>query len=551
MKLPGINYNTPVQSLGRQDINAPIRIANAEANVLMKVGSAADKAIESIDANKIAIDASKFQATMSELNATMKARKSYTIDELDSLGIPYGKEYGPDKLTEVPAYVTSKRVYQVLSKKIYDASISTASKKGTAVISKMYGQMYKAGITPVIINSINEAQSARSVENEQAFDSVVASGNADAAAIISETALATGVWSHEKFLAKTKGMPDKIANGKYLNALNINGDSVILQSQLDAALSDPDLKPSSKNSIYRAYNSKITKIQKNEDADLKGQNDQASYESYVSLSTGILDKGQSMDWSEISTEAMNMRPADGKGLITLNRLMGEKGTVTDQKILSSMAVRIRAISLPVEGTTISQRRESLVNELISKTGVDPVTGDITGPSKISAKDFNTLFDSINKAQSFVYDNPEVKRKGDFIWRTLTGGSKDMMTSLFGTGPDTINAVQAESDMLEAARNSGPGFNPDEWWSVNGVKYLTQSIEDNEVSLQENRISKYIKRDSNSKGGIDMDATVKNIRSRVKAKTMTQIDADNAVKEIYKYQQKRANRADLMNTGGSK
>lgn len=544
MKLPGVNYNTSTQSLGRRDISAPLRIANAEANAVMKVGSIADKAMESIDANKIAIDASKFQATMAELNATMKARRSYTTEELDSLGVKYAREYGPDKLESVPAYLVSKKVYQTLSKKIYDASISTASKKGRSVISKMYGQAYKSGITPVIVNSIQEAQAARSMENEVAFDSVVSSGNADAANIIAETALATGIWSNNKYLAKTKGMPDKIASGKYLNALNINDDLTVLETQLESALSDPDLKPSSKNTIYRNYNSKIASIETKQNKDLKKQNDQSSYETYINTTTGILNSGQAMDWSEINTKALSMRPVDGKGLITLNRLIGTKGTVTDQKIFTSMMVKIKAISLPVEGTTINQRRASAVEELIAYTGVDSATGEVIGPSKISAKDFDTLFDSINKAQSFTYDNPEVKRKSDFIWRTLTGGSKDMMTSLFGTGPDTINAVQAEADMLEAARNSGPGFNPDIWWEKNGTKYLTQSIEDNEISLQENRISKYIKKDFNAKGGINMDATVKNIRGRVKSGSMSQSDADNAVREIYKYQQKRASRAEL-------
>ena len=40
-RLPGINYSTPVQSLGRQDIYGPIRVANAEAATLAKVSGLA------------------------------------------------------------------------------------------------------------------------------------------------------------------------------------------------------------------------------------------------------------------------------------------------------------------------------------------------------------------------------------------------------------------------------------------------------------------------------------------------------------------------------
>lgn len=551
MKLPGINYSTPVQSLGREDISAPLSIANAEARAILTLGGAADKMIESIDANKIAVDASKFQAAFAELNATMKTRKSYTTEELDSIGVKYDKQYGIGKIESVPAYLVSKQIYQNLTGKLYKMSTESTSKKGRAVISKMYGQMYKEGITPVIVNSIRDAQSMRSVENEIAFDQVTNIGNAEAADMIASTALATGVWSADKYQAKTKGMPNKIARGKYLNALNLNGDLDILEVHLDNLLSDPDLNVTSKSGLYAKYNSKIKNLATKQEKDLKKQNDQASFESFMGISTSMLDSGRPLPWNIINAAAIEMRSSDGKALLALNRSMNTKGVVTDVKVHTALAVQIRSISLPSDTTTVSQRRAAAVDALIAATGVD-VNGKPTGPSKISPKDFMSMFDQINKAQAFVYDNPEVKRKSDFIWTTLTGGSKDMMTSLFGTGPDTINAVQAEADMLEAARNQGPGFNPDLWWDNNGTKYLTKSIEENEVSLKENRLDKYIiKNGIIGDGGIDMKATITNIRKRVKSGSLSQTDADNAAKEIYKYQQKRINRNNLIIKGGSK
>ncbi len=542
MKLPGINYSTPVQSLGRENISAPLSKANAEANAILTLGGAADKIIKSIDANKIAVDASKFQAAMSELNATMKTRKSYTTEELDSIGVKYDKQYGKGKLESVPAYLVSKQIYKSLTSKIYKMSTESTSKKGRAVISKMYGQMYKEGITPVIVNSIKDAHSIRSVENEISFDSAADTGNAEAANIIASTALATGVWSAEKYQAKTKDMPNKIARGKYLNSLNLNDDLAVLETQLDSALSDPDLSSANKAALFSKFTSKIKTIEKANIKKLKEQNDVASYENYMGIATSVLDNGAPLPWQVVNAAALEMRPTEGKALLALNRSMATKGVTTNPKTHTALAVQIRSISLPSEVSNVGQRRKAAVESLIAAVE----------NYKISPKDFMSMFDQINKAQSFVYDNPEVKRKSDFIWTTLTGGSKDMMTSLFGTGPDTINAVEAEAAMLEAARQQGPGFSPDQWWDNNGTKYLTRSIEENETSLKENRLDKYvIKNGIVADGGIDMKATVEGIRKRVKSGSMSKAQGDNAVKEIYNYQKKRINRNKLITKGGSK
>lgn len=548
MKLPGINYATPVQSLGRQDPGDPVAVAQAQGRAMSQFVKLAVDVSKDIAKSETASSAAVFQTQMAEVNAAVKAKKSYTTEELDELEIKYDtKKYGMDEgqSQEVPSYLVSSKVYRKLTKALYDEHSAKANTKGKKAISKMYGSMYEKGVTGVITSSINTAYALRSVEMEKDFDSAVATGNLDAAVILSETARDIGIWSPEKFLAKTRDMPNKIATGQYMVDLNKINEPVIMESMMSILLNDPALSPESKSSLYAKYDSKAKTMRKEQAVAAKEMYKQNSYDVFIDTSTTMLDNNEPLSWDEVNRIAGGMERSDGNALLTLNRMMGEKGMITDPRVHMELSVLVNAISLPREGTNIYQRREAAVNRLMAAAGFDPFTGDRFGPSKISPEDFSSLWSKINKSQSFTYDNPEVTRMVDFMWSTLTGGSKDMMSRFFGTGPDTINATQAEASMLEMARQQGPSFNPDQWWKTNGVKYITTAIEDNERTIKENRLDKYIKKDPNFPGGIDMDTTVKGINNLIKSGAMDSKTGREAIKDIYSIQQLRSQREELI------
>lgn len=541
MKFPGIEYRTQVQGLGRQDISAPLALASAKASVLEGVSHLVGR----MEVNEVAATAAQFQKEMAEMNANMANRKSFTIDELDHLEVKYGEKYGIDGLQEVPSYLVSKQVYQKLSRDIYDRHVLGAGKKEKSVISKMYGGMYKSGVSIVIRNSIVEAYNVRSAATEIDFDNAVDSGNREAATIIAETAKATGLWDANKYLAKTKNMPDKIAQSGYLNELNRSDDPVILENYLDGLLNDPDLNPASKNSLFRQYEAKIKQVENKISAANTEVRKKRSYDDFVVNSTNMLDDGEPMPWNEVMDITLDMEPSDGKGLITLNKMIGEKGTVTDPKTHMLMTLKIKTLSLPREGTDIYQRRESAINDLILASGYDPVTKERIGSSKISPEDFVSMFNDINRSQAFVYDNPEVKRVVDQVYLSLTGASKDMISSVLGEGPNVVNAVLAEKDLLEASREGGPGFNPDAWWEQNGEKYYTSALEDNLQTLKENRLDKYMVTDLTMPGFINIDKTIENVAGKVKAKTLTQEEADKIMKSINELHRLRVEKTNFM------
>lgn len=543
MKLPGITYDRPVQSLARRDSSLPLALANVQAATALRLGGLFRK----IEANETAGIAAQFQTEMAELNANITNRKSFHIDELDQLEIKYSDKYGGERLQEVPSYLVGTEVYKNLSREIYNKHIAGTSGKTRAVISKMYGGMYKTGVTSIIKSSMEEAYNMRSIVTEMDFDAAVASGNEVAARIISETALGSGLWDADKYFAKTKNMPDKIGHANYLNDLDRSEDSVILNQRQSMMLDDPNLNPSTKNSLYRSYETKIKALETESNKIADESKKKVSYDTFANNATNILKNGEPMGWPEMNRLVHNMEPTDGKGLITLNRMVAEKGIVTDQKKYSELIVRIKALSLPVRGTTIHQRRAAAVSDLISVSGYDPYTMQRIGPSKISPDDFRTLFNEINKSQAFVYENPEVKRVSDQMWTSLTGGTKNMVTSFLGAGPDVVNAVLAEQEMLSAARNIGPSFNPDAWWKQNGAKYMTSALEENLQTMKENRIDKYIINDLNDPGLMSMGKTAQGIADRVKARTMTQEDADKAMKDIEDIYRLRLQRMQLMKT----
>ena len=77
MKLPNINYDTPVQTLGRRDISGPLSVANAQASALQKAGNLAldvGTIAKGIEYDKGMVKFTKAAREVEELTADYKTR---------------------------------------------------------------------------------------------------------------------------------------------------------------------------------------------------------------------------------------------------------------------------------------------------------------------------------------------------------------------------------------------------------------------------------------------------------------------------------------------
>jgi len=117
MKLPGIEYKTAVQSLGRRDVNAPIRVANAEAGAISQWGEVGKDLYDIIEQDRTDQANSDFIDKIGEFKKAYGTKKWFAPDEIpNDLGID---TEGRDR---IPAYEAYPRMYDAFMKQTMEES---------------------------------------------------------------------------------------------------------------------------------------------------------------------------------------------------------------------------------------------------------------------------------------------------------------------------------------------------------------------------------------------------------------------------------------------
>ena len=511
MKLPGIKYSgTP--NLAKLPVEAELQKWKSIAGAAEDIGKAVIKIKAGIDATESAKTVAQFQTMMAEVNANVGARKSFSVEELDQLGIEYPEKYGKGKIETVPAYIVAPDVYRTLTQEVYDKALEIADPKTKNAISKIYGRMYESGIKQVMVNTISEAAKQQEMETNQNYQMAVRSGNATAAKIIADTALQTGIWSAEQYDKNMSKMPDQIATGVYLRALDANEDPDTLEVLQGNVTIDPDLSVESKSKLMNAFQVKINRVQKQQEKALKEQQDKLSLDQFIAVSAHINENGP-IPWDQIDVFTRGMTREDAKGIMTLNRIASTKGINSDPKVMDDLTLQLTQISIPKEGTTVGDRQKAFLDNLMRAAGIDPATGDQIGPSRISHEDYLSLWQKAKQQTEYVTTNKNIGIVVDNIYTTLVGASKDMLTKVFGSGVEYVSAAEAEYDLYKAANATGPGFDPFKWWDDNKKNYVTRAYEKNRARLTKHRLSKYFIKDKD--GMYDIKGTIIKLREMQK------------------------------------
>jgi len=530
-KLPTISYNKMgVGSMGRFDVSLPSRAKSAELGVIRAGVSAVSSVANLVRAtgatNDLAVVDSQLTEKMAELNAKVAKQNTYTTEELEDMGVKFKKtttmldesgEQVEEDRKVIPAHEVADQVYKIQARAVQKAAYANApNAKSLVAVKRKYAELYGSGIGKALDHQLVHAQRTEKIKMQTAYDQAVSAGNESGAKEIATAAYQSGTWSKEKYQAAMSS--DRVRQNIYMKSINTSDDIVSLELSKTIMVNDTKLRVESKKSLNGMYTSKISRINAANEAKAKEKKINSSANYLINSVDHIRQIGSPIPVDEIINMSQGMTPTDRKALATFNQNMHG---ATDSATFDSLSVRVRSISIPDGRTTISQRREQVMIDLVGAAENGKLSGD----------DFLRLTGLINASQEFQTASPRAKRAVDMIWQDLTGGAKDMISDALSLGGvQTMTASKAEFDLKALIDTSPVGFDPVEWWNKNRTEYYSQSIVGNMEELEKQTGFGFIVMEEGSRYKINHKATVESMKAKIKSGAITQEEANSKLND---------------------
>ena len=519
-RLPGINYNTQVQSLGRQDVSGPLRVANAEARALQQWGNVALEVGTMLETNEAAEYAAKMSNELAELNAYVKHTRVYDPNELRAAGMEAeGDEF-------VPAHEVATEFYKIRANEIYEANTATLGRKGKKVMERTYASKYSAGISDVVGQSIVYAQQYSKAQAEMGFEASVKAGDLEGAIGIAEVARANGTWDPIYYASKMVPVEGRVQEAKYLQQLDIVDDLGQLETLQGQAINDPLLTVTSANRMYGAYNTKINRIEKEREKEAKETKTENSSLSLTELQGHIIE-GKVYTRQEMMDFTANFKPGDRKTAMAAWGSQQGKVTISNNDTKLEAAQLIRSTLLPTGGDGDFFDRRRAVQDRLDEMAFNDKT--------LTAEDHAKFTDRLAKTAKMTITTPEFDMVEDDIYKVLGGGSKEQIEVLPG-GEGMLGLALAVEELHERALQGGEAFKPTEWWKQKKPLMITDAMHISRVTWLEKTSSNYVTLDAN--GAYDPFATAIDLNNRFKNGEMDQRMMEQALTDAAEYYRRK-------------
>ena len=524
-KLPNINYNTQVQTLGREDVSGPVRVANAETAAIQKWGQLALQVATVVETNQIAEASAKFSNEMAELNARVKNGKVYTSQELDEAGVEYQKTSGGVDRVAIPAHEVAVDYYKSRAKSIYDANVEGLSGRGKKVMEKTYASKYAQGIDDVVGQQLKYAHEYAQAQSEMGFEQAVNSSNIDGAVMIADTALANGTWSPTYYASKMGPLPGRITQRLYLDTLDAVDDPAELENLQGDILNDQSMTNAQVSSVYKDYESKIKRRSSAIEKEMKAAKEEQS--SLLLTETAAELTLDEVDWTsptDVLRATASMTPADRKSAVAIWRAERNGVSTSNADSLKQATLMVRSTIIGDElGETNFLQRRNVARQLLT---------DMLTNGDIVTKDYTSLLDDLNSIRAVPFKSPEYQMVEDDIYITLTGGTKSMV-DLTGGGPTSVGLANAMWELNNAALEGGPGFDPRSWWATAKSDFLTRAIIQNTEKWESTTTSNITK--FTERGYVyDDEDLVENLDAQVANGELTQEAANKIITDTENY-----------------
>jgi hypothetical protein len=436
--------------------------------------------------------------------------------------VAYAQEYALENELEVDAVPTHKVINGYIDQLQRTSQEAAYEQIRGSEQRANYIQAMTATTVEAQVNATATASKQRMAENKARADTLyqefVDAGDLQGALAQAEANLNDiRAWTPEEHAREVAELPGKIDFVNYSRALQT--DNAALLDSLQAQIwreGDNRMTNEQRWQMSNAYDSKILRLTQKAEADYKRTVAENSANTRVDLISGMMEEGRPLSWQELAERTNNLDPSDRSMVYTFaNNLREKRADTSDPATVTQL--QGMALNLAMPSTTDINQRRAVVQLSIAQALAD---------SKISDNDARTLMSSVDTMESIPYNTEAYKRAQDRLYTLLVGGSKAQIQVFDEGSPNLINALNAEEELIEAMREGGPAFNPEQWVKDNIGRYASVTLEENRTSADAQRFERF---EVYTPGvvGINLEETLRNVKEAYKNGAITKEDADQA------------------------
>lgn len=476
-KLPDIQYLSPTESLGRQDIGLPGRLARAQ---IAQIGAVTDVVMdfgETIMQQQVGEGVAGAQWELGQLKTTLMRDRVTDVDKFDlASGVDYkATDVHGEPVQSVSSHTVMENVWAEGVKKIvgkYTEGMSGGQRR--QVREKLAGSVSKMGgmvsgqahkwrmdeINAVTEEQVHKLRNSASFETKDEVKQQISSTYNDM--------IRSGFMGAEEGLAKIRGQRSKVDYHVTSRLIADGGQDEL--DQAEEMLARPagdfglELTLEQRKALYTQMDQRQKRLESNRSKTETLERRRTANEIIIDI-----HENGPKEWNEVRRLARDLEPADARAVATLNntKLTAEDEAVgdSDEAILAGLESDILAAGMTRLGeVSPNAMRDALINKISMS-----LEDHREGKPGITPTDANLLYGRVNtameKAMKPMGYNDAVEQLAGYI----TKGSVANL-GLNNNGPQALKFYEAKRDLINAIR-SGETRDPLTWVELNYENYL--------------------------------------------------------------------------------
>lgn len=476
-KLPDIQYLSPTESLGRQDIGLPGRLARAQ---IAQIGAVTDVVMDFTDTvmqQQVGDGVAGAQSELSQLKQTLMRDRVTDVDSFDlSAGVDYkATDVHGNPVSTVSSHSVMENVWAQGVKKIvgkYTDGMSGGQRR--QVREKLAGSVSKMGgmvsgqahkwrmdeINAVAEEQVAKLQNSSSFETKDEVKQQIQS--------VYNDMIRSGFMGAEEGLAKIRKGRSKVDYHVTSRLIADGGQNEV--DQAEEMLARPpeenglELTLEQRKALYTQMDQRQKRLESNRSKVETLERRRAANEAIIDV-----HENGPKEWNEVRRLARDFEPADARALATLNnaKLTAEDEAEgdSDETILAGLEADLLAAGMARLGdVSPNAMRDALINKITMS-----LDDHREGKPGVNPTDAHMLYGRVNTAMEKAMRPMGYTDAVEQLSGYITKGSVANL-GLNNNGAQALKFYEAKRDLINAIR-AGETRDPLAWVEQNYENYL--------------------------------------------------------------------------------
>ena len=422
MRLPQVQYNTPVQSLGRYDPTLPMRSAGATAKAIQQAAGSIEDWARAEDDKNVEQNIADFNQRTEQLLTDLAKSPVINLDDykdfdlgIDDADITFVTVQGDDGQEKTIRTVKKHVGLVPLFDKAMAGVMEEFSKRpmtpdGKAKFDLVTGEtLHKANLM-VIQDASKDHYAQLGAGYMEAHTKFIQLADADGAQRNLDSALAVGAISIETHTEKTTSLKNDIAIYK-ADIIGMSEDPAKLrEGAINILTTAPDLYPAQRTQYFDNMMKRADKLEQ-ESFDLeKKKKKEESRRLAMGHTSNMLKRGTPYTSDEMAELAQGLEKEDWTMIWGVNnsfRNQLKAGKEDDPKAFSSVTGELMRM-FAASSDPPAAKRKMLFDHIAEATGINPETGQEEGTARLTAKQNLEARAFVDKLLTAHENNPAVQ-----------------------------------------------------------------------------------------------------------------------------------------------